>query len=186
MPSVQCHLKLLVLHQTCCTGDTLLTECTARLQPGKSTAAMDTETSAISARQLAKTGVYMIPQYGFIKTERERERESRCLCTVKCDLLSPTGTICLKHAISLSFPSQCSERVFWSSHTLRQLQACVCVCVCQLNACHLFNKLLVIMRETQEKSDRNEDAVLPQNPRVTGTLRGIKTHIYQLCTCVCL
>lgn len=50
--------------------------------------------------------------------------------------------------------------------------------VCQLNACHLFNKLLVIMRQTQEKSDRNEGAVFPQNPKVTGTLQRNKdTHL---------
>lgn len=52
MPSVQRLLELLVLHQMCVTGETLLTECTARVQPGKSTAAMDTGTSTISARQL--------------------------------------------------------------------------------------------------------------------------------------
>lgn len=78
MPSVQCLLELLVLHQTCFTGETLPTECTARAQPGKSTAAMDTGTSAISDRQLAKTGIYMIPQYGFISRETEGERADVC------------------------------------------------------------------------------------------------------------
>jgi len=121
MLSVQCLLELLVLHQTCFTGETLLIECTARARPGKATAAMDTGTSAISDRQLTKTGVFIWFPSMVSLVERDRGKESRCFCTVKCDLLSPTGTICLKPAISLSFPPQCSELEFWSSHTLRQL-----------------------------------------------------------------
>lgn len=71
---------------------------------------------------------------------------------------------------------QCSELMFWSSHTVRELQACAC----QLNACHLFNTLLVIMRGTLEKYDWNEDAVLSQNWRVTANLQGNKdTQFFQ-------
>lgn len=118
--------------------------------------------------------------------ERERggERESRCLCIVICDLLSPTGTICLKPAISLLFPPQCSEQEFWSSHTLKTA-AGMCVCASLMPVIYLISCWWLWDRPRRNLTGTRVLFFL-KTRKLQEHSRGIKTHIFLLWTCGCL